>query len=84
MHNILGSLAHSVGLSTTVVCSCKWMHAGSNLVVWVPTLFRHGTIVVDAQDGATALIMAARNGHTSTVALLMEKGASVDHAIEVK
>ena len=34
----------------------------------------------DAQDGSTALIWAAQNGHTSAVAVLIEKGASVDQA----
>ena len=40
--------------------------------------------VCDAQGGAMALIVAARYGHTSTVALLLEKGASVDQADEVR
>ena len=40
--------------------------------------------VCGAQLGWTALICAAWNGHTSTVALLLEKGASVDQADEVR
>ena len=41
-------------------------------------------VVCDAQDGETALIVAARYGHTNTVALLLEKGASVDQAKQVR
>ena len=41
-------------------------------------------VVRDAQDGWTAIMAAAQNGHTSTVALLLEKGASVNHANKVK
>ena len=41
-------------------------------------------VVCDAQMGKTALIWAAREGHTSTVGLLLEKGASVDQADEVR
>ena len=41
-------------------------------------------VVCDAQGGCTALIVAAENGHTSTVALLLEKGASVDQAEQVR
>ena len=41
-------------------------------------------VVCDAQGGGTALIGAAKNGHTSTVELLLKKGASVDHAEEVR
>ena len=41
-------------------------------------------VVCDAQYGETALIVAARGGHTSTVALLLEKGASVDNAKQVR
>ena len=37
----------------------------------------------DTQDGWTALIVAAENGHTSTVALLLEKGSSVEQADKV-
>ena len=41
-------------------------------------------IVCDAQYDRTALILAAQNGHTSTVALLLEKDASVDQSDEVR
>ena len=41
-------------------------------------------VVCDAQDGRTALMWAAQNGHTSTVGLLLEKGASVDQAEGVR
>ena len=41
-------------------------------------------VVCDAQGGQTALFGAARGGHTSTVSLLLEKGASVDQANEVR
>ena len=37
----------------------------------------------DEQDGWTALNIAAQNGHTSAVALLLEKGASVEQANKV-
>lgn len=40
-------------------------------------------IVRDAQMGWTALTDAARNGHNSTVALLLENGASVEQANKV-
>lgn len=35
------------------------------------------------QDGATALIMAARDGHTDVVKILLEKGADTEAAINV-
>ena len=35
------------------------------------------------QDGATALIMAARDGHTEVVKLLLDKGAKTETAINV-
>ena len=41
-------------------------------------------VVCDSQDGLTALMWAVRNGHTSTVALLLEKGAPVDQADKVR
>ena len=41
-------------------------------------------VVCDAQDGWTALMVAAQNGHTSTVGLLLEKGASVDQVEKVR
>ena len=41
-------------------------------------------VVGDAQDGWTALIVAAHYGHSSTVALLLEKGTAVDQANKVR
>ena len=41
-------------------------------------------VVCDAQSGWTALIWAAENGDTSTVGLLLEKGASVDQGNKVR
>ena len=35
------------------------------------------------QDGATALIMAARDGHTEVVKMLLDKGAKTEAAINV-
>ena len=85
MHIILRSMTHSVDLSKTVVCGVA---NGCTLVVvyWTGSQdpFDTHALVVDAQHSATALICAAENGHTSTVALLLEKGASVDHVNKVK
>ena len=36
------------------------------------------------QGGNTALTFAAYDGHTATVTLLLDKGASIDHTDEVK
>ena len=47
-------------------------------------LFDVPVIVCDAQEGWTPLMRAAQNGHTSTVGLLLEKGALVDHVDEVR
>ena len=41
-------------------------------------------VVCYAQDGWTALIVAAQNGHVSTVTLLLDKGALVDQANKVR
>ena len=41
-------------------------------------------IVRDAQMGWTALTDAARNGHNSTVALLLGNGATVEQANKVR
>ena len=60
------------------------MYAGSGLVFRSQDPFDTRAILVAAQDGATALHWAAQNGHTSTVALLLEKGALVDNVNKVK
>ena len=52
-------------------------------MIWIPEPFDTPAVVGDAQDGRTAIWIAAHNGHTSTVELLLEKGASVDHADKV-
>ena len=50
---------------------------------WSPEAFDILVVVCDAQFGWTSLNLAVKNGHTSTVALLLEHGASVNHAEEV-
>ena len=39
---------------------------------------------LDAQDGATGIMVAARNGHKDVVELLISGGANVNHQNKVR
>ena len=39
---------------------------------------------LDVQDGATAIIFAAQNGHKDVVELLISSGADVKHQTQVR
>ena len=77
---------HHVLDGAHVEAQCKGNRPPLALVwwFWSPDPFDVLVVVCGAQSGWTALTEAGSNGHTSTVALLLEKGASVDHADQVK